>query len=159
MATAATAPEAATSAPSTVRSGGVKFGTAAAGGGAAGTGHARLRLSFSADAWVDVHDATGQRVYFGNGRANSVKTLSGEAPLRVYLKSVGGVQLQINDLAVAIGPQFVSGDTARFEAGADGVLRRETRPPAGAAGDAAARGAPAGAGGTGVAAPADRPRG
>jgi cytoskeleton protein RodZ len=97
---------------------------------AAGVGHARLRLSFSADAWVDVHDATGQRLYAGNGRANSVKTLSGAAPLKVYLKSAGGVQLQINDRAVAIGRQFVSGDSARFEAGADGVLRRESRPPA-----------------------------
>jgi cytoskeleton protein RodZ len=96
----------------------------------AGAGHARLRLSFSADAWVDVHDATGQRLYAGNGRANSVKTLSGEAPLRVYLKSTGGVQLQINDRAVAIGQQFVTGDSARFEAGADGVLRRESRVPA-----------------------------
>jgi cytoskeleton protein RodZ len=100
----------------------------AARAGAAGAGRARLRLSFSADAWVDVHDATGQRLYAGNGRANSTKTVSGEAPLRVYLKSAGGVQLQINDRAVAIGRQFVSGDAARFEAGADGVLRRESRP-------------------------------
>jgi cytoskeleton protein RodZ len=100
----------------------------AARAGAAGAGRARLRLSFSADAWVDVHDATGQRLYAGNGRANSTRTVSGEAPLRVYLKSAGGVQLQINDRAVAIGRQFVSGDAARFEAGADGVLRRESRP-------------------------------
>jgi len=90
-----------------------------------GAGRARLRLSFSADSWVDVHDATGQRVYAGNGRANSVKTIAGVAPLRVYLKSASGVQLQINDRAVAIGPQFFAGDVARFEAGADGVLRRE----------------------------------
>ena len=93
---------------------------------APGAGRARLRLSFSADSWVDVHDATGQRVYAGNGRANSVKTITGVAPLRVYLKSASGVQLQINDRAVAIGPQFFAGDVARFEAGADGVLRRES---------------------------------
>jgi hypothetical protein len=32
---------------------------------------------------------------------------------------------------VAIGPQFFAGDVARFEAGADGVLRppRNPRPP------------------------------
>jgi hypothetical protein len=28
---------------------------------------------------------------------------------------------------VAIGPQFFAGDVARFEAGADGVLRRDLR--------------------------------
>jgi cytoskeleton protein RodZ len=92
-----------------------------------GAGRARLRLSFSADSWVDIHDASGKRTFAGNGLANSVKTLSGAAPLRVYLGAGSGVQLEINDRAVAIGPQFFAGDVARFEAGADGVLRRDSR--------------------------------
>jgi cytoskeleton protein RodZ len=93
----------------------------------AGTGHARLRLSFSADSWVDVHDAAGRRVFAGNGLANSVRTIAGTAPMRVYLGFASGVQLEINNRAVAIGPQFVAGDVAHFEAGADGVLRRDSR--------------------------------
>jgi cytoskeleton protein RodZ len=93
----------------------------------AGAGPARLRLSFSADSWVDVRDATGRRLYAGNGRANSVKTIAGNAPMKVYLGFASGVQLEVNHHAVAIGPQFVAGDVARFEAGADGVLRRDTR--------------------------------
>jgi cytoskeleton protein RodZ len=88
-----------------------------------GAGRARLRMSFSADSWVDVHDANGRRTFAGNGLANSVKTIAGAAPLRVYLGFGSGVQLEINDRAVAIGPQFFAGDVARFEAGADGVLR------------------------------------
>jgi cytoskeleton protein RodZ len=92
-----------------------------------GSGRARLRLSFSADSWVDVRDATGRRTFAGNGLANSVKTIAGMAPMRVYLGFGSGVQLEINDRAVAIGPQFFAGDVARFEAGADGVLRRESR--------------------------------
>ena len=92
-----------------------------------GTGRARLRLSFSADSWVDVHDVNGKRTFAGNGLANSVKTIAGAAPLRVYLGAGSGVQLEINDRAVAIGPQFFAGDVARFEAGADGVLRRDSR--------------------------------
>jgi cytoskeleton protein RodZ len=92
-----------------------------------GAGRARLRLSFSADSWVDVHDAAGRRTFAGNGLANSVKTIAGAAPLRVYLGFGSGVQLEINDRAVAIGPQFFAGDVARFEAGADGVLRRDSR--------------------------------
>ncbi len=92
-----------------------------------GAGPARLRMSFSADSWVEVHDSTGRRVFAGNGRANSVKTIDGTAPLKVYLGYAIGVQLEINDRAVAIGPQFVTGDVARFEAGADAVLRREPR--------------------------------
>jgi cytoskeleton protein RodZ len=90
-----------------------------------GAGPARLRLSFSADSWVDVHDAAGRRVFSGNGSANSVKTIAGLAPLRVYLGFASGVQLEVNGHAVAIGPQFVTRDEARFEAGADGVLRRD----------------------------------
>ena len=93
----------------------------------AGAGRARLRLSFSADSWVDVRDAEGRRVFAGQGRANSVKTVAGVAPMRVYLGFASGVQLEINNRAVAIGPQFLAGDVARFEAGADGILRRDSR--------------------------------
>jgi len=92
-----------------------------------GVGRARLRLSFSADSRVDVYDFSGKRIFAGNGRANSVQTIVGLAPFRVYLGFASGVQLQVNDRAVAIGPQFVTGDVDRFEAGADGVLRRDTR--------------------------------
>jgi cytoskeleton protein RodZ len=92
---------------------------------APGVGRARLRMSFSADSWVEVINAAGQRVFAGYGRANTVKTIAGSAPLRVYLKQAGGVQLEINEHAVAIAPQFVNGNAARFEAGADGVLRRD----------------------------------
>jgi len=102
-------------------------GTASETDSTMGAGRARLRLSFSADSWVDVRDAAGRRVFTGNGRANSVKTIAGMAPLRVYLGFASGVQLEVNDHAVAIGPQFVTGDVARFEAGADGVLRRDSR--------------------------------
>jgi cytoskeleton protein RodZ len=91
-----------------------------------GVGPARLRLSFSADSWVDVHDAAGHRVYAGNGRANSVKTITGIAPLKVYLGFASGVQLEVNDHAVAIGPQFVSGDVARLPT--NGVPSRNASP-------------------------------
>jgi cytoskeleton protein RodZ len=90
-------------------------------------GRLRLRMSFSADSWVEVRDAAGEMVYRGKGAANSVKVISGAAPLNVFLGSVSGVQLEINNHAVAIGPQFVRGEKARFVAGADGVLRRVPR--------------------------------
>jgi cytoskeleton protein RodZ len=114
--------------------------SAAAGGAEpfAGLGHARLRLSFSADSWVEVHDAAGRRLFAGRGHANSVKTIAGAAPMRVYLGFASGVQLEINNRVVAIGPQFVAGDVAHFEAGADGVLRRDVQ--AAAAGDPHPRG-------------------
>ena len=115
-------------APTVATDPGVAAGADASTGPVPGAGRARLRLSFSADSWVDIHDASGKRTFAGNGLANSVKTVSGAAPLRVYLGFGSGVQLEINDRAVAIGPQFFAGDVARFEAGADGVLRRDSHP-------------------------------
>ena len=88
---------------------------------------------------MDVHDAAGRRVFAGNGRANSMKTIAGIAPMRVYLGFASGVQLEVNDRAVAIGPQFMAGDVARFEAGADGVLRRDSHSRGGARRRVAAR--------------------
>jgi cytoskeleton protein RodZ len=124
----------------------------------AGMGRARLRLSFSADSWVDVHDAAGRRAFAGNGRANSVRTIAGIAPMRVYIGFASGVQLEINNRAVAIGPQFLSGDVARFEAGADGVLRRDSHSaaPAGAV-PAAGAAVPPGAATRGAATPGATP--
>jgi cytoskeleton protein RodZ len=121
-----------TGVPAAITAGSAKA-IAPAAGSAAAAGKAKLRLSFSADSWVDIHDAMGVRVYAGTGHANSVRTISGAAPLRVYLKSASGVQLEINNRAVAIGPQYVAGNAAHFEAGADGVLRRDTQTPAASA--------------------------
>jgi cytoskeleton protein RodZ len=137
-------------------SGAAAAGAAAAADPMAGTGRARLRLSFSADSWVDVHDAAGRRAFSGKGRANSVKVIHGVAPMRVYLGFASGVQLEINDRAVAIGPQFVAGDVARFEAGADGVLRHDSHAAATTGG--ATPGAPLpGAAAPGVTSPAVTP--
>jgi cytoskeleton protein RodZ len=118
----------AVAAPTPAADSGAAIGADAPAAPLPGAGRARLRLSFSADSWVDIHDASGKHTFAGNGLANSVKTLSGVAPLRVYLGFGSGVQLEINDRAVAIGPQFFAGDVARFEAGADGVLRRDSHP-------------------------------
>jgi len=124
----AASPAPAVAAPTPASDSGAAIGTEVPTAPVPGAGRARLRLSFSADSWVDIHDASGKHTFAGNGLANSVKTLSGVAPLRVYLGFGSGVQLEINDRAVAIGPQFFAGDVARFEAGADGVLRRDSHP-------------------------------
>jgi cytoskeletal protein RodZ len=138
--------------------------TPAEGDATAGAGRARLRLSFSADSWVDIHDALGRRTFAGKGRANTVRTVAGPAPLRVYLGFASGVQLEVNNRTVAIGRQFLAGDVARFEAGADGVLRRDSHTAAltGAAapgGAASAAAAPAAAAPAAAASRTARPTG
>jgi len=88
-------------------------------------GRARLRLSFLGESWVDVHDAAGQRLFAGQGHLHNVRSLSGEAPFRVFVKAADSIRLEINNRVVAIEPKFVVANVARFEAGADGVLRRD----------------------------------
>jgi cytoskeleton protein RodZ len=128
----AATPDAATPGVTTPGTSPVAAGVAAPPGdaAAAGSGRARLRLLFSADSWVDVRDAAGQRVFAGTGHVNNVRTIAGVAPLRVYIKSASSVHLYINNRPVVIEPQFVIDNVARFEAGADGVLRREPHPAA-----------------------------
>jgi cytoskeleton protein RodZ len=87
----------------------------------------RLRLSFSADSWVEIRDVNRRLVFSGLGKANSIKTLHARAPLAVYLSVVNGVQLEINDRAVPIEDRFVRGDSARFSLEADGVAHRVVR--------------------------------
>jgi hypothetical protein len=169
-ATEATGPETgpvnAATLPSTSAGAAVPAGAQAApadGDATAGAGRARLRLSFSADSWVDIRDALGRRTFAGKGRANTVRTVAGPAPLRVYLGFASGVQLEVNNRAVAIGRQFLAGDVARFEAGADGVLRRDSHSaaPTGAAapGAASAAAAPAAAAPAGAPSRNARPTG
>ena len=122
----ATRPAAAGPAAVSAAAGAATSAGAASAGATADLGHARLKLTFATDSWVDVHDAAGRRVYAGNCRAHSVRTIAGSAPLRVHLGAAGGVQLEVNNRAVAIQPQFIVHNAADFEAGADGVLRAAT---------------------------------
>jgi cytoskeleton protein RodZ len=99
---------------------------------ASGVGRTRLRLTFLADSRVDVRDAAGQRLYAGLGHVHNVRTLAGEGPLRVYIQSASSVHVDLNNKSVVIGPQFIVNDAAHFQAGADGVVRRDplNTPPA-----------------------------
>jgi len=88
----------------------------------AGTVH--LRLMFTVDSWIDVHDALGKRLYTGVRSANTALALTGQAPVSVVLGFARGVRLEIDGRAAEIGPTLVSGNVARFDVGADGVMRR-----------------------------------
>ena len=80
-----------------------------------GVGKARLRLSFSADSWVDIRDYSGKRVFQGNGRANSVKTVAGMAPFRVYLR--------FGERRAAAAERPRGGDRPAIHLGRRGALR------------------------------------
>lgn len=83
----------------------------------------RLRLSFSADCWVEVYEADGERVFFDLGRANSVRSVTASAPLQVLLGYADGVRLELDGQPVTLPAQTRGGFPLRFTVDADGRAR------------------------------------
>jgi cytoskeleton protein RodZ len=57
---------------------------------------AQVTLRYSSDSWTEVYDATGNRLFYDVGSANSVQTLRGTPPLRVVLGNASGVAVEYN---------------------------------------------------------------
>jgi len=71
-----------------------------------------LSLSFSAECWTEVFDATGKRVAYGLYKAGRVLELSGVAPFQLKLGDPSVVEIQYNDQLIE--GDFTPGRTARF---------------------------------------------
>jgi cytoskeleton protein RodZ len=80
---------------------------------AAATGPDRVHFEFSADSWVEVVDARGNRLYTGLVRAGDSLDVGGEAPLDVLLGYAPGVSLDFNGKPFDPAPYSRSG-VARF---------------------------------------------
>lgn len=74
-------------------------------------GYVRVRLSFTADSWVEVHDAEQRRVFADLGVANTARSLTVNAPARLAFGHPEGVQMEVN------------GQPVSLPAGRGGVLR------------------------------------
>jgi len=90
-----------------------------------------VTLRYSADSWTEVYDASGARLFYDVGAANSVKTVVGTPPLRVVLGNASGVSVEYNGHSKPIAKlsrpdgsvQFSitrSGEVVRAKAVADG---------------------------------------
>jgi cytoskeleton protein RodZ len=55
-----------------------------------------MTLRYSADSWTEVYDASGARLFYDVGAANSVQTVVGTPPLRVVLGNASGVSVEYN---------------------------------------------------------------
>ncbi|HUL18415.1 MAG TPA: RodZ domain-containing protein [Steroidobacteraceae bacterium] len=61
-----------------------------------------VRLAFSADSWVEVYDAHGERLTYGLAAARSVRAVSGSPPLRVVLGNAPAAALEVDGHAVVV---------------------------------------------------------
>jgi hypothetical protein len=73
---------------------------------------------------VELYDASGQRVFFDLGSANSVRHLTAAAPLKVFLGFADGVQLELNGEPVVVPEHVRRGNVARFTVDERGQVRR-----------------------------------
>ncbi|HKZ73542.1 MAG TPA: RodZ domain-containing protein [Steroidobacteraceae bacterium] len=86
--------------------------------------NAELTLRFSADSWVEVYDANGQRLFYDIGSADTTRTLRGAAPLRVVLGNAPGVTLEVNGRETAIPEAALRDGEARFVVNRSGRIVR-----------------------------------
>lgn len=73
-----------------------------------------LTLRFNDESWVEVYDNRRTKLLYGLGEANSVKYLSGEPPIQVFLGRQSGVTVEVNGEPFEIPSNARRGNTARF---------------------------------------------
>lgn len=76
----------------------------------------RLLLEFVKDSWVEVTDATGQRLEYRLAKAPARRIVEGEAPFKVFLGNAPGVAINYNGLPFDLVPH-TDGDVAQFSIG------------------------------------------
>lgn len=79
-------------------------------------GEGLVSLTFTADCWVQVTDATGKVIASGLKRAGDSLDARGRAPLELRLGFARGAQVSYNGAAVDVTPH-ISGETARLKLG------------------------------------------
>jgi cytoskeleton protein RodZ len=77
-------------------------------------GEVGLRVTFSGECWTEVTDASGERLYFGLGRAGQTVSVVGAAPLQVLLGDSRNASLAVDGRSYPIPPSARRGDTARL---------------------------------------------
>lgn len=83
----------------------------------------RLKLTFTADCWVELYEADGRRVFFDLGTANTARSFTMPAPLRVFLGNAAGVELEVNGEPLELPADVHRRNLAHFTLDADGRLQ------------------------------------
>ena len=73
-----------------------------------------VTLKFTADSWVEVYDANGQKLFYDIGSASSSRTVSGTPPFRVTLANAPGVTFDVDGKPGSVPANAVKGNVARF---------------------------------------------
>ena len=82
----------------------------------------QLLLQVSADCWVEIKDANGQRLLYGTVKANSQRTLAGRAPFSITLGNSTAAQLSLNGQPVDTTLYQKPGGVSKFVLAADAPI-------------------------------------
>ncbi|MBL4822572.1 MAG: DUF4115 domain-containing protein, partial [Colwellia sp.] len=70
-------------------------------------------FTFSGDCWVNIYDATGERIAWGVKKLGYVMTITGKAPFKVTLGKPELAEIYFNDTPVDM-LSFNAGNIAKF---------------------------------------------
>jgi cytoskeleton protein RodZ len=85
---------------------------------------AELTLRFAEDSWVEVYDANGARLFYDIGAADTTRSMTGPAPLRVVLGNPAGVAVSVNGREAVIPDAATRDGEARFVVNRSGRIVR-----------------------------------
>ena len=74
---------------------------------------AQLKMSFTADCWLDVKDASGKTLFSGLKRANDELLLEGKEPLRLHIGAPMAIRVQYKGQEIDMS-RYNNGHTARM---------------------------------------------
>ncbi len=77
------------------------------------TAIANVVFTFSGDCWVNIYDATGERIAWGVKKSGYVMRISGQAPFSITLGKPELVQIDYNNVSVDM-TAFSAGNIAKF---------------------------------------------
>jgi cytoskeleton protein RodZ len=83
-----------------------------------------VTLRYSADSWTEVYDASGTRLFYDVGAANTVQNFSGTYPLRVVLGNASGVSVEFNGHNAPIANLLHPDGSAQFSINRSGRVVR-----------------------------------
>lgn len=80
----------------------------------ASTAAGLIRLTFSGDSWVEIHDGAASRVFYQMGHANQVANVNGAPPFDVVVGNASAVQVAYRGKPIDLAP-FTKVSVARLK--------------------------------------------
>ncbi len=86
------------------------------------SGNDIVQLTAIADSWIEIQDATNNRLFFGLIKEGDTQKLKGKAPFRMFLGNAPAVGVQLNNRSVDISTYVRKNNVAHVTISRDGLV-------------------------------------